>query len=258
MSSSWPPRPRLQWRRPHLPEAAGSRRPPRSRPTPTGSATSTTSSSPSPRSRSCSSWARSASSSPATARGQRPRTEEGPQVESGGHTQLVWTLVPTVVLVALAAFVFALLPSITDAPAASGSETRITVEAHQFYWLFRYPNRAVDRERDGRARRHRRAPRRDRAGERREPQLVGAAARRQDRRDPGPRQRDLVQDVAGHVHRALRRALRDPARRDDRHRPRRAARRSTSPSSSAAPSRPRSAPRSSPASASPATGSTSR
>jgi cytochrome c oxidase subunit II len=75
-------------------------------------------------------------------RGTRPRAEEGPQAESGGHTQLVWALVPTVVLVALAALVFALLPSITDAP-ASDSETRITVEAHQFYWLFRYPNRAV-------------------------------------------------------------------------------------------------------------------
>src|SRR4029078_7069903 len=36
--------------------------------------------------------------------------------------------------------VLALLPDITDAPAASESET-ITVEAHQFYWLFRYPKR---------------------------------------------------------------------------------------------------------------------
>ena len=49
-------------------------------------------------------------SSPATAAGSAPRTDDGPQAESGGHTQLVWTLVPTVVLVALAAFVFAMLP----------------------------------------------------------------------------------------------------------------------------------------------------
>ena len=44
--------------------------------------------------------------------------------------------------------------------------------------------------------RHSRAPRGHRARGRREPQLVGAAARRQGRRDPGPHERDLVQGVA--------------------------------------------------------------
>jgi cytochrome c oxidase subunit 2 len=73
-------------------------------------------------------------------RGVRMQAEEG---VPGRHRQLVWTLVPTAVLVGLAAVVFALLPDITDAPAASGQETRITVEAHQFYWLFIYPNKAT-------------------------------------------------------------------------------------------------------------------
>jgi cytochrome c oxidase subunit 2 len=74
----------------------------------------------------------------------RPRTEEGAQAESGGHTQLVWTLVPILVLSGLASFALYKLPEISNAPeAGAAGDTRITVEAHQFYWLFRYPNGAV-------------------------------------------------------------------------------------------------------------------
>jgi cytochrome c oxidase subunit 2 len=73
----------------------------------------------------------------------RGRRGAGEPTGSSGRAQLVWTLVPTAVLVALAAVVFALLPDITDAPAAGENETRITVEAHQFYWLFIYPNRST-------------------------------------------------------------------------------------------------------------------
>jgi heme/copper-type cytochrome/quinol oxidase subunit 2 len=48
------------------------------------------------------------------------------------------------VLSALASFALYKLPDITDAPAADAAgETRILVEAHQFYWLFRYPGGAV-------------------------------------------------------------------------------------------------------------------
>ncbi len=47
-------------------------------------------------------------------------------------------------LAAIAGFVFYELPGITDAPlAGAAGETRIVVEGHQFYWLFRYPNGAV-------------------------------------------------------------------------------------------------------------------
>lgn len=70
----------------------------------------------------------------------RPGAEETADARAGGRAQLVWALAPAAVLVGLAAVVFALLPDITDAPAAGQNETRITVEAHQFYWLFVYPN----------------------------------------------------------------------------------------------------------------------
>ena len=76
------------------------------------------------------------------ARGLRRPPEPGAVPHE--RRQLWWALGPAGVLVALAALTFALLPDITDAPAASESgDTTITVEAHQFYWLFRYPNGAT-------------------------------------------------------------------------------------------------------------------
>jgi cytochrome c oxidase subunit 2 len=77
-------------------------------------------------------------------RGRRPRTADGPQIHGATRLEILWTVVPVLILAAIASFVFYELPGIIDAPAATASnETRITVEGHQFYWLFRYPNGAV-------------------------------------------------------------------------------------------------------------------
>jgi cytochrome c oxidase subunit II len=74
----------------------------------------------------------------------RPRTAEGPQIHGATRLEVIWTVVPVVILGAIASFVFYELPGIINAPAASAAnETTITVEGHQFYWLFRYPNGAV-------------------------------------------------------------------------------------------------------------------
>jgi cytochrome c5 len=50
-----------------------------------------------------------------------------------------------VILACIAAFVLATLPKINDVPEASanGGRLDVTVEGHQFYWLFRYPNGAL-------------------------------------------------------------------------------------------------------------------
>jgi cytochrome c oxidase subunit 2 len=58
-----------------------------------------------------------------------------------GHTrlELIWTAGPVVILAIIAAFVFYKVPGIADAPAAT-DPVRITVEGHQFYWQFDYPN----------------------------------------------------------------------------------------------------------------------
>ena len=78
-------------------------------------------------------------------RRNRARTEDGPQIHGSTRLELMWTVGPVVLLVAIATFVFWKLPQIQDVPPASaaGGRIDITVEGHQFYWLFRYPNGAV-------------------------------------------------------------------------------------------------------------------
>lgn len=71
----------------------------------------------------------------------RPRSVEGPQVHGATKLELLWTAGPVLILAAIAAFVFYKLPGIKSAPPASAAaRMTITVEAHQFYWRFIYPD----------------------------------------------------------------------------------------------------------------------
>jgi cytochrome c oxidase subunit II len=71
----------------------------------------------------------------------RPRTAEGAQVHGNTRLELIWTVIPVVILAAIGIFVFYELPGISNVPAASASDrVNITVEGHQFYWQFDYPN----------------------------------------------------------------------------------------------------------------------
>jgi cytochrome c oxidase subunit II len=71
----------------------------------------------------------------------RPRTAEGAQVHGNTRLELIWTVIPVVILAAIGIFVFYELPGITDVPEANaGDRVNITVEGHQFYWQFDYPN----------------------------------------------------------------------------------------------------------------------
>ena len=73
-------------------------------------------------------------------RGDRPREGEGPQVRGHTRIEVAWTIVPVVLLAIIVAFVFVQLPEIEDAPAAGpAGGIDITVEGHQYYWLYRYP-----------------------------------------------------------------------------------------------------------------------
>jgi cytochrome c oxidase subunit 2 len=71
----------------------------------------------------------------------RARTADGFQVH--GHTRLevIWTVIPVIVLAVIGVVIFYELPAIADAPAAA-NPLRITIEAHQYYWQFDYPNGA--------------------------------------------------------------------------------------------------------------------
>jgi cytochrome c oxidase subunit II len=73
----------------------------------------------------------------------RPRTAEGAQVHGNTRLELIWTVIPVVILAAIGIFVFYELPGISDVPKASAADrVNITVEGHQFYWQFDYPNGA--------------------------------------------------------------------------------------------------------------------
>jgi cytochrome c oxidase subunit 2 len=81
-------------------------------------------------------------------RGKRAATAEGPQIHGATRLEIIWTVVPVVILAVIGSFVFYKLPGIVDTPKANAAaETEIQVEGHQFYWLFRYPNGAVSIDR---------------------------------------------------------------------------------------------------------------
>lgn len=77
-------------------------------------------------------------------RGRRPRTAEGAQVHGHTRLEIAWTIVPVLIVAAIISFVFVKLPAIKDVPPASAANSlNVTVEGHQFYWLFRYPDGQV-------------------------------------------------------------------------------------------------------------------
>ena len=69
------------------------------------------------------------------------RTVEGSQVHGHTRLELVWTVIPVIILAVIGTVVFLELPKISSAPAAA-NPLRITVEGHQYYWQFDYPNGA--------------------------------------------------------------------------------------------------------------------
>ena len=81
-------------------------------------------------------------------RGRRSRTADGPQIHGATNLEIIWTVLPVVILAVIGAFIFYKLPGIADAPKASAADsTTIRIEGHQFYWLFRYPNGAISIDR---------------------------------------------------------------------------------------------------------------
>ena len=72
----------------------------------------------------------------------RPRTAEGPQIHAHTRLELIWTVIPVLILAAVASFIFYKLPGIKNVPRAQaeGGPLVIKVDAHQFYWQFTYPN----------------------------------------------------------------------------------------------------------------------
>jgi cytochrome c oxidase subunit 2 len=79
----------------------------------------------------------------------RGREVEGPQIRGNTNLELAWTVVPVLILAAIAAFIFYKLPGIKNTPPATAGTSQLTVkvEGHQFYWQFDYPGGAVSIDR---------------------------------------------------------------------------------------------------------------
>src|SRR5207302_8796808 len=72
-------------------------------------------------------------------RGRRSWAAEGAQVHGHTRTEIAWTVVPVLIVAAIIGFVFAKLPDVQDVPPASAANTpHVTVEGHQFSWLYLY------------------------------------------------------------------------------------------------------------------------
>ncbi|HZQ66070.1 MAG TPA: cytochrome c oxidase subunit II [Gaiellaceae bacterium] len=78
----------------------------------------------------------------------RPRDAEGLQIHGSTRLEIMWTVVPVVILAAIAAFVFYKLPGIKDVPEArAGESLTVKVHAQQFYWQFQYPDGQISIDR---------------------------------------------------------------------------------------------------------------
>jgi len=77
----------------------------------------------------------------------RPREVEGPQVRGHTNLELAWTAGPVILLAIIVGFVFW---KVSDIGATSGlpadqsaAQENVTIDAHQYYWNFVYPNGAI-------------------------------------------------------------------------------------------------------------------
>jgi cytochrome c oxidase subunit II len=79
----------------------------------------------------------------------RGRAQEGAQIHGATRLETTSTILPVLILAGIAAFVFVKLPTIKNVPdaRASGGALEVTVEGHQYYWLFKYPQGQVAVER---------------------------------------------------------------------------------------------------------------
>jgi cytochrome c oxidase subunit II len=69
----------------------------------------------------------------------RKRTDDGAQVHGHARLEVIWTVIPVVILCIIGIVVFIQLPDIADAPAAA-NPLNVTIEGHQYYWQFNYPD----------------------------------------------------------------------------------------------------------------------
>ena len=68
-----------------------------------------------------------------------PESAEGPQIHGNTRLEVIWTVIPAIILAALAIFTFTQIPAVQAQGVEDEAHLTIRVEAHQFYWEYRYP-----------------------------------------------------------------------------------------------------------------------
>jgi cytochrome c oxidase subunit II len=69
-----------------------------------------------------------------------PETAEAPQIHGNTRLEIIWTIIPAAILLAIGVFTLTRIPAVE---AKGDDELVIKVEAHQYYWQYGYPNGAI-------------------------------------------------------------------------------------------------------------------
>jgi cytochrome c oxidase subunit 2 len=72
-----------------------------------------------------------------------PESAEGPQIHGNTRLEVIWTVIPAVILMALAIFTFTRIPAVQARGVEKDNPIVVKVQAHQFYWQYVYPNGAI-------------------------------------------------------------------------------------------------------------------
>ncbi|MDQ3866156.1 MAG: cytochrome c oxidase subunit II [Actinomycetota bacterium] len=76
-------------------------------------------------------------------RRETPPDAEGPQIHGNTRVEVVWTVVPALLLLGLAIYTFSRVPDVEATPSSNEDVLVVDVTGHQFYWQYRYPNGAL-------------------------------------------------------------------------------------------------------------------
>jgi cytochrome c oxidase subunit 2 len=74
---------------------------------------------------------------------RRPTTPvdaEGPQIHGNTRLEIIWTIIPSVILVVIAIVVLVRTPAVHATGGDRSDELVVRVEGHQFYWRYVYPD----------------------------------------------------------------------------------------------------------------------
>jgi cytochrome c oxidase subunit II len=72
-----------------------------------------------------------------------PEDAEGPQIHGNTRLEIIWTTIPVVILVTIAAVVLARSPAVQATGGDRANELVVGVQGHQFYWEYIYPDGQV-------------------------------------------------------------------------------------------------------------------